>query len=245
MGALRAIAESCALPEWPLPERSIPAPPLILVPGFEQAPLLRQISLTRSDRFAGEEAEEADRAALNALAAASIHRPDRLQLVAAAMELVLNAAIEINGLEQHLAGMACRQGTRFLRPFDFRLLERILGGSGEILSQPGANGTASAIASREAYLDRLTPGRNAHRLALFRKRIAARMLDPGAYGATKADVAYVIRELDAFYTESEARLWLILPSRLLDGEAAASLMARGRLNDVLRLVHQLNEGVYL
>lgn len=243
--ALRAIAESCALPEWPLPERTILAPPLVLVPGFEQAPLLRQISLARTERVSGEEAEEVGRAALLAFAAASINRTDRLQPVAAAMELVLNAAIEINGLEQHLAGRSCMQGTLFLRPLDFRVLERILGGSGEIPARTGANGIVSGIAGREDYLDRLSPRRDAQRLALFRKRVAARMLDPAAYGAPKDDIAYVMRELDDFYTEPEALMWLILPNRLLDGEVAASLMARGRLNDVLRLVRQLNDGVYL
>lgn len=239
--ALRAIAASCALPDWPLPERTSVAAPLILVPGFEQAPLLRQLSLLETDKAAGGEGEEAGRAALQAMAAASLARPARLVQVATAMELVLNAAIEINGLEQHLAGRACLQGSRFLRPIDFRLLERILGGSGEIPLMP----VPAGIAGREGYLDRLSSGRDVRRLALFRKRIAERMLDPAAYGAPEQEIAYVIREMDSFYSAAEARLWLILPSSLLAGEAAATLMGRGRLNEVLSLVHQLNDGVYL
>lgn len=55
----------------------------------------------------------------------------------------------------------------------------------------------------------------------------------------------VMAALAEFYTPEEAETWLTNPHPLLGGRTADELIAAGRIEEVLRLLDQLREGVYL
>ncbi len=48
-----------------------------------------------------------------------------------------------------------------------------------------------------------------------------------------------------FYTEDEARLWLVSSNKLLGDKPPCNMIDAGRGDEVLRLLHQLSDGVYL
>ena len=56
---------------------------------------------------------------------------------------------------------------------------------------------------------------------------------------------YVVEQLSDIYEPIEARLWLLKPQKLLDGEAPGSLLARGRYKEVLAVLNQISDDVYL
>lgn len=52
-------------------------------------------------------------------------------------------------------------------------------------------------------------------------------------------------QLSEFYTPQDAKLWLLSPHRLLEGETPADRIRAGRLDDVLALIGQLRDGAYV
>lgn len=59
------------------------------------------------------------------------------------------------------------------------------------------------------------------------------------------ELGYIVEQLAELYTPDEARLWLLSPQKLFRGEKPFDLIRDGRFQDVLRVVHQIQEGVYL
>lgn len=59
------------------------------------------------------------------------------------------------------------------------------------------------------------------------------------------ELEFVIDQLSDFYEPNEARLWIFSRQRLLNGETPAELIQKGRVDEVLQVVHQLRDGVYL
>ena len=59
------------------------------------------------------------------------------------------------------------------------------------------------------------------------------------------ELEFVIDQLSDFYEPNEARLWIFSRQRLLNGETPAELIQKGRVDEVLVVVHQLRDGVYL
>lgn len=55
----------------------------------------------------------------------------------------------------------------------------------------------------------------------------------------------IIDQLIAFYEPLEARQWLHAPQKLLAGASPAELIQNGRGDEVMRLVGQLRDAVYL
>jgi len=56
---------------------------------------------------------------------------------------------------------------------------------------------------------------------------------------------YVVEQLSDIYKPIEARLWLLKPQKLLVGETPASLLAHGRYKEVLAVLNQIRDDVYL
>ena len=59
------------------------------------------------------------------------------------------------------------------------------------------------------------------------------------------ELEYVIDQLSDFYDPREARLWLFSRQKLLDGEKPAGLIQQGRTVEVLTVINQLRDGVYI
>ncbi len=59
------------------------------------------------------------------------------------------------------------------------------------------------------------------------------------------ELEFVVDQLSDFYEPNEARLWIFSRQRLLNGETPAELIQKGRVDEVLAVVHQLRDGVYL
>jgi hypothetical protein len=59
------------------------------------------------------------------------------------------------------------------------------------------------------------------------------------------ELEYIIDQLSDFYTPNEARVWIFSRQRLLSGASPAELINGGRIDEVLRLVNQLRDAVYL
>jgi len=59
------------------------------------------------------------------------------------------------------------------------------------------------------------------------------------------ELEFIVDQLSDFYEPSEARLWIFSRQRLLNGETPAELIQKGRVDEVLSVVHQLRDGVYL
>ncbi len=56
---------------------------------------------------------------------------------------------------------------------------------------------------------------------------------------------WLARELSDLYTVEEARLWLFRPNILLDKRTPASLIQEGKIDEVLRVVDQLQSGAFV
>ena len=56
---------------------------------------------------------------------------------------------------------------------------------------------------------------------------------------------YIVDQLSEFYEPDEARQWIFAPQRLLDGKSPAILIREGHIDEVMRLVGQLRDGVYM
>ena len=62
---------------------------------------------------------------------------------------------------------------------------------------------------------------------------------------TILELEYIIDQLSDFYEPQEARLWLFSRQKLLNGEKPAELIQQGRTEEVLAVVNQLREGVFI
>ncbi len=52
-------------------------------------------------------------------------------------------------------------------------------------------------------------------------------------------------QLSDFYEPEDARLWLFARQKLLNGEIPAELIRGGRSEEVIKVLDQLRDGVYL
>ena len=59
------------------------------------------------------------------------------------------------------------------------------------------------------------------------------------------DLEYVIDQLADLYEPDEARLWLFARQKLLNGEIPAELIRQGRTDEVLKIIRQILDGVYV
>lgn len=59
------------------------------------------------------------------------------------------------------------------------------------------------------------------------------------------DLEYIVDQLSDFYEPEEARLWLFSRQRLLDGETPAELIQKGRAQEVIDVIDQLRDGVFI
>jgi uncharacterized protein (DUF2384 family) len=55
----------------------------------------------------------------------------------------------------------------------------------------------------------------------------------------------VVEQLSDIYQPVEARLWLFKPQKLLEGETPAKLLALGQYKDVLAVLNQIRDDVYI
>ncbi len=62
---------------------------------------------------------------------------------------------------------------------------------------------------------------------------------------TLLELEYIVDQLGDFYEPNEARQWIFAPQKLLGGTSPAELIRAGRIDEVMRLVNQLREAVYL
>ena len=59
------------------------------------------------------------------------------------------------------------------------------------------------------------------------------------------ELGYVVEQLADFYKPLEARVWLLSPQKLLDHQKPIELIRSGRFRDVLAVINELRENVYL
>jgi transcriptional regulator with XRE-family HTH domain len=59
------------------------------------------------------------------------------------------------------------------------------------------------------------------------------------------DLEYIVDQLADLYEPDEARLWLFGRQKLLGGKIPAELIYKHHTDDVLKVIHQLLEGVYV
>lgn len=59
------------------------------------------------------------------------------------------------------------------------------------------------------------------------------------------ELEFLIDKLSDFYEPREARLWIFARQRLLNDQVPAELIQNGRVDEVLAVVNQLRDGVFL
>lgn len=59
------------------------------------------------------------------------------------------------------------------------------------------------------------------------------------------DLDYIVDQLSDFYEPLEARLWLYSRQRLLDGGRPVDFIQQGKADDIIRVLDQLRDGIYL
>ena len=62
---------------------------------------------------------------------------------------------------------------------------------------------------------------------------------------TLLELEYIVDQLSDFYEPNEARQWIFSPQKHLAGASPAELIRSGRIDEVLRLVTQLRDSVYI
>lgn len=62
---------------------------------------------------------------------------------------------------------------------------------------------------------------------------------------TLLELEYVVDQLSDFYEPNEARQWIFAPQKLLNGKSPAELIRNGRIDEIMHLVSQLRDAVYL
>lgn len=56
---------------------------------------------------------------------------------------------------------------------------------------------------------------------------------------------YIAEQLSDIYEPTEARLWLLKPQKLLNGETPAKLLTEGKYKEVLAALNQIRDDVFL
>ena len=56
---------------------------------------------------------------------------------------------------------------------------------------------------------------------------------------------WLVSELAGLYSPQEARLWLFSPNKMLGGDRPADRIQQGKAEDVLTVIAQLKDGVYV
>ena len=59
------------------------------------------------------------------------------------------------------------------------------------------------------------------------------------------ELEFIIDKLSDFFDPKEARLWLFSRQKLLDDEIPAELIQKNRVEEVITVVNQLRDGVFL
>ena len=59
------------------------------------------------------------------------------------------------------------------------------------------------------------------------------------------ELEYIVDQLSDIYSPDEARLWLYSRQKLLSGDIPAALIQSGRTDEVLAVIDQLREGVFI
>jgi hypothetical protein len=59
------------------------------------------------------------------------------------------------------------------------------------------------------------------------------------------DLEFIADQLSDFYEPAEVRLWLFSRQKLLHGEKPADLIQKGRANEVIAVIDQLRDGVFI
>jgi len=59
------------------------------------------------------------------------------------------------------------------------------------------------------------------------------------------ELEWIVEQLSDFYSPQEARLWLFSRQKLLDGRIPAELIQLGQAEDVIQVIEELRDGVYL
>ncbi len=59
------------------------------------------------------------------------------------------------------------------------------------------------------------------------------------------ELEYIVDQLSDFYEPLEARLWLHSRQKLLEGATPAQLIQAGRTEEVILIINQLRDGVYI
>lgn len=59
------------------------------------------------------------------------------------------------------------------------------------------------------------------------------------------NLEYIVDQLSDFYEPREARLWLFSRQRLLGGRTPAELLQEGRVDEVIAMIDQLRDGVFV
>ena len=62
---------------------------------------------------------------------------------------------------------------------------------------------------------------------------------------TLLELEYIVDQLSEIYEPNDARIWIFAPQKLLEGVSPAALIRDGRIDEVMRLVSQLRDAVYL
>lgn len=56
---------------------------------------------------------------------------------------------------------------------------------------------------------------------------------------------YIIEQLSDFYDPQDARQWIFSRQKLLDDQAPADLIQQGQIDEVIQLINQIRDGVYM
>lgn len=59
------------------------------------------------------------------------------------------------------------------------------------------------------------------------------------------ELEFIVEQLSDFYDPQEARLWLFSRQKLLHGEKPADLIQKGRADEVIAVIDQLRDGVFV
>ncbi len=59
------------------------------------------------------------------------------------------------------------------------------------------------------------------------------------------DLEYIADQLSDFYEPADVRLWLFSRQKLLKSETPSDLIQQGRANEVIAVIDQLRDGVYI
>lgn len=59
------------------------------------------------------------------------------------------------------------------------------------------------------------------------------------------ELEYIVDQLSDLYEPNEARQWLFSPQKLLQGSSPAALIQSGKIDEVMKLVNQLRDAIFM